>query len=63
MSQNIKTEKDPESQCKNYPYENYLDYNDCDQTYLRNLLYNELKITPFWTTQDLNSVTINRQHF
>ena len=61
MSQNIKTEKDPESQCINYPYEKYLNYNDCDQTYIQNLLEEEIGITPFWATQDLNNVTTKRQ--
>ena len=57
LSQNIKTEQDPESQCKNYPFENFLNYNDCDQTYLQKLHQAELGITPFWATQDLANVT------
>ena len=61
MSQVIKTEKDPESQCKNYPHENYLNYNDCDQSYIQKYLQEEIGITPFWATQNLDSVTKLRQ--
>ena len=66
LSQTIKTEKDKKSQCKNYPFQNYLDYNDCDQTYIQNIIQNELNITPFWVTQILENVTeigyINPNH-
>ena len=61
LSQNIKTEEDPESQCKNYPYENFINYLECDQTYLQNLLQQEIGITPFWATEDLENVTTMRQ--
>ena len=57
LSQNIRTEEDPESQCKNYPFKNFMNYNECDQTYLQNLLQQEIGITPFWATQDLKNVT------
>lgn len=61
MSQVIKTDKDPESQCKNYPHGNYLNYNDCDQSYMHEFLQEKIGITPFWATQNLNNVTKMRQ--
>ena len=61
LSQDIKSEGDIESQCKNYPFENYLNYNECDQTFLQNLLQDEIDATPFWASQDLDNVTKIRQ--
>ena len=61
LSQILNTEKDEKSQCKNYPYKNYLNYNDCDQTYVQHIIENKVNVTPFWATQDLEKVTKIRQ--
>ena len=57
MFQHIDTERNEESKCKNYPYENYLNYNDCDQNYVQNIVKDNLNITPFWATQVFENVT------
>ena len=57
VSQDINTERNEESKCKNYPYENYLNYNDCDQNYVQNIVKDNLNITPFWATQVFENVT------
>ena len=60
LSQNIKAEKDEESKCKNYPFKTFLNYNECDQTYVKKLLQDKLNITPFWATESLENVTTIR---
>ena len=57
MSQDINTEGNEESKCKNYPYDNYLNYNTCDESYVQNIMKEKLNITPFWATQDMDSIT------
>ena len=61
LSQNIKTERDEESKCRNYPNKEYLSYNDCDQTYVQKIMKEKFSITPFWATQDLDNITTMRQ--
>ena len=61
MSQHIDTERNKESKCKNYPNENYLNYNDCDQTYVQNIIKDNLNITPFWATQNIEEITKIRE--
>ena len=61
LSQFIKTERDEESKCRNYPNKEYLNYNDCDQTYIQKIIQEKFNITPFWATQDLDNVTTVRQ--
>ena len=63
LSQILNTEKDENSQCKNYPYKNYLTYNDCDQTYVQHIIQDKVNVTPFWATQDLEKVTKIGQDF
>ena len=60
MSQIIKADTDPNSLCKNYPYKNFFNYDQCDQAYVNNFLQEKLKITPFWATQDLKNITVIR---
>ena len=60
LSQNIKAEKDEESKCKNYPSETFLNFNECDQKFVKNLLQDKLNITPFWATELLDNVTTIR---
>ena len=61
LSQDIKTEGDEESKCRNYPNENHLDYNACDQAYVQEFIQEKFNITPFWATDDLDNVTTIRQ--
>ena len=49
---------DEESKCRNYPNKEYLNYKDCDQTYVQKAIQEKYNITPFWATQDLDNVTI-----
>ena len=61
LSQDIKTERDEESKCRNYPNKEYLSYNDCDQTFVQKIMKEKFSIKPFWASQDLDNVTTMRQ--
>ena len=61
MSQEIHSAKDEDAGCTNYPNENYKDYNECDETNIRDRLIYYYNITPVWATEDLDSVTKQRK--
>ena len=56
LSQQILTDKDPNSECKTYPNNLYQSYKDCDKEFVSNYT-KKLNITPFWATDDLESIT------
>ena len=57
ITQNIDSEKDQKKNCVNYPTEEYESYDHCDNTKVRNKIQNEFGLTPFWITDDYDSVT------
>ena len=57
LSQQIDSELDKGKNCKNYPYKHYRNYRQCDEEYVFNQLHEKFKITPFWATYNMSSVT------
>ena len=55
MSQEIQPERD--LGCKNYPYNHYNSYKDCDEEYLLKEVKHRRNVTPVWATEDLEAVT------
>ena len=50
-------EMDPGVSCKNYPTEKFSSYQDCDESFVYNLMKNKYKIMPFWAARKLDEVT------
>ena len=57
LSQTRNLEMDPGLSCKNYPTKEFPNYQDCDESFVYNLMKNEYKIMPFWATRKLDEVT------
>ena len=57
MDQKIKSERDNLAKCMNYPNERFLNYNDCDQSFVDEYLKTNFNLTPFWIVDDLHAVT------
>ena len=51
---------DPDKNCKNYPYNNFSSYRECDEDYVYNEYLNRYKILPFWVTNNIREVTLHR---
>ena len=49
ISQRVFVEEDPTNICRDYPNQEYLSYQDCDDQFVRNLLPG---LTPVWLTED-----------
>ena len=43
-------------ECKNYPYRNFLSYQECDESFVYNRM-RDSKIMPFWASHDMDEVT------
>ena len=56
ISQDIRTETDPQSKCKNYPDELYENYKACDKKFVYDKLIDTENIVPFWTAYNLEEV-------
>ena len=56
ISQDIRTETDPQSKCKNYPDELYENYKACDKKFIYDKLIDTENIVPFWTAYNLEEV-------
>ena len=63
MDQKIKSERDKLAKCMNYPNEKFLNYNDCDQSFVDEYFKTNFNLTPFWTSDDLNAVTQLKNDF
>ena len=63
MDQKIKSERDKLAKCMNYPNEKFLNYNDCDQSFVVEYFDTNFNLTPFWTSDDLNAVTQLKNDF
>ena len=64
ISQLIDSEEDDMKKCKNYPYNGFLNYQECDEDFVINKfrkIYND-NILPFWVVDDLEKVTKTRSH-
>ena len=57
ISQTRNLEMDPGKSCKNYPTEKFSSYQDCDESFVYNLMKNKYKIMPFWAARKLDEVT------
>ena len=60
ISQMRNLEMDPGVSCKNYPTEKFSSYQDCDESYVYNMMKNDYKIMPFWAARKLDEVTESR---
>ena len=63
MDQKIKTERDKQAKCKNYPFGKFLNFNDCDQTFVDEHFKTNFNMTPFWAVDDLHTVTQLKNDF
>ena len=46
--------------CKNYPYDNFLSFRECDENYVYKKVLKNYKIMPFWAAKTLSDVSNNR---
>ena len=58
--QNIYSEKEENKHCKNYPFNGFKSFGDCDKKYLHDKFSNLYKIMPFWVAQDITEITNQR---
>lgn len=54
ISQRVFVEQDPANGCRNYPNQEYLSYEECDDQFLRKLMPG---LTPVWMTEDFDQVS------
>ena len=60
IAQRIFVEEDPSQNCKNYPTPEFSSYDECDETFLRNLLKtHHPHLNPIWLNDDLSKVSRN----
>ena len=57
ISQTRNLEMDPGQSCKNYPTDKFSSYQDCDESFVYNLMKDYFKIMPFWAARNLDEVT------
>ena len=55
ISQRVFVEEDPTNTCRNYPNEEYLSYQECDDHFVRNQL--PAGLVPVWMTEDFADVS------
>ena len=55
ISQRVFVEEDPTNTCRNYPNEDYLSYQECDDHFVRNQL--PAGLVPVWMTKDFADVS------
>ena len=56
IAQRVFVEEDPNSNCRNYPNQEYQSYQECDDKFVRNFLPGGL--TPIWITDDFTEVSM-----
>ena len=54
ISQRVFVEKDPANGCRDYPNQEHLSYEECDDQFLRSLVPS---LTPVWMTEDFDKVS------
>ena len=57
LSQTIDTEEDEEKLCKNYPYNGFNSYKECDEQFVYDELKNKFNIMPVWAALDKKETT------
>ena len=55
LRQNVYLEEDKTKNCRNYPNDEFLSYNDCDEKFMKRSLPTGL--LPIWLTDDMDKVT------
>ena len=56
ISKNIFVEEDPSKNCQNYPNKQFSSYNDCDESFMKEMCDKE-GLVPIWLTNDFEKVT------
>ena len=59
ISQRVFVEEDPTNTCRDYPNQEYLSYQECDDHFVKNLLPG---LTPIWLTEDFAKVSKQASH-
>ena len=62
ISQIRNLEMDPGVSCQNYPTDKFFSYQECDESFVHNLMKNYYKIMPFWAARKLDEVTESRYY-
>ena len=62
ISQIRNLEMDPGVKCKNYPTGKFFSYQECDESFVHNLMKNYYKIMPFWAARKLDEVLESRYY-
>ena len=57
IEQTIKSEKDKDQPCQNYPTEAYTSFGACDKDYVRKSLSEKLNFMPFWAAETFDYVS------
>ena len=60
ISQNIYSEEEENKKCRNYPYNDFLNFRDCDEKYNHDKFTNDFKVMPFWVASSLNETSAGR---
>ena len=57
ISQTQDLEMDPGVSCTKYPTDKFSSYQDCDESFVYDLMRDYYKIMPFWAAKNLDEVT------
>ena len=57
LSQTIDTEEDEEKLCKNYPYNGFNSFRECDEQFVYDEFKNRFNIMPAWAAFDKEETT------
>ena len=57
ISQNVDSEEEENKKCKNYPFNNSVNFKDCDEKYNVDQFSSIFQLMPFWVAKDLEEVS------
>ena len=57
MSQIINTDKNVDNPCRNYPYDQFDSFAECDHFYVHDQAFKLTGLVPFWAAKTLNETT------
>ena len=60
ISQFKDSDLDPDKNCKNYPFNNFSSYRECDEDFVYKVHLKKYKTMPFWVTDNIQDVTLHR---
>ena len=60
ISQSKYSDLDLDKNCKNYPYNNFSSYRECDEDFVFKIHMKKYKTMPFWVTDNIEDVTFHR---